>query len=340
MIRFSRLLVGVLATAALVGPAAMAQEQRTLRFSQPFPANHWEYTESVKRFQEAVTAATGGKIQWQSFHSGQLGKESVPILNGGLADLAIVPPSYEPAKLPLSSVAELPGMYSTSCEATAKFWHIVKDGGRLNDAEYKPLGIKVIYAFVLTPYQVMTTQKKIASIDDIAGLKIRANGSAMDKTIRALGAVPVRVTVAELYDSLTRGTVDGGLWPIGSTRTVSLETTLKNTVVGPLLGSASVVIGMRQKTWDSLSPDAQSVMMKVGAETQKYLCGWLDKSDDDETAWLVKEQNFTVSKLTTAENDRWTQRLLTVGGDWAKEVDATGRPGSTMLKAFKEAPVK
>lgn len=338
MLNRGRAMAFAMLAALAIGGRATAEETRTLKFAHVFPASHWHWTESFKLFEEAVTKATNGKILFENYHAGQLGKEGVGILNSGLADTAILVPSYETAKLPLTSVSELPGLYSTSCEATAKLWDIVKDGGPLNEAEYKPQGVKVLYAIVLTPYQVMTGSKKVTSLEDLVGLKIRANGAAMDKTVRAVGAVPVRVTATELYDALNRGTIDGGFWPIGSTRNSGLEKTFHYTVQGPQLGSGSSVYGMKQKVWDSLTPDLQTTIMKVAAETQQHLCTYLDQLDESETDWLVKNQGFIVTKLSDQENARWAARVAPIAQEWAKEMDSTGRPGSALLKAFKEAP--
>jgi TRAP-type C4-dicarboxylate transport system substrate-binding protein len=331
--------VGLAAMVALsTGTAAVAQEARTLKFAHVFPASHWHWTESVKIFQEKVTKATNGKIQFQSYHAGQLGKEGVGMVTSGIADFAILVPSYEPAKLPLTSVAELPGLHTNSCEGTTKLWNIIKDGGALNNAEYKPQGIKILYAIVLAPYQVMTTGKKVTTLEEMAGLKIRANGAAMDKTVRALGATPVRVTSNELYDALTRGTVDGGFWPIGSTRNSGLEKIFKYTIQGPQLGGGSTVYGISQKVWDTLAPDVQAAMMKAGAETQQHLCSYLDSADTTEVEWLVKEMKFTPTKLPAAELNKWNERVAPIAADWAKDMDSTGRNGTAILKAYREAP--
>jgi TRAP-type C4-dicarboxylate transport system substrate-binding protein len=337
MIGLKATLLASLAAMLVVTPT-VAQDQRTLKFAQVFPANHWLYTENVKHFHDAVTKATSGKIQWESYHAGQLGKEGGVMLTSGIADMTILVPSYEPAKLPLTSVAELPGLHSTACEGTAKLWSIVKDNGPLYNAEYKPQGIKVLWAVVLTPYQVMTTSKKVTSLNDMAGLKIRANGAAMDKTVRALGATPVRVTQNELYDSLTRGTIDGGFWPIGATRNASLDKVFRYTVQGPMLGGGSTLFGVSQKLWDSLTSDVQAIFMKAGAETQQRACTYLDGADDAETAWLVKEQKLTVSKLPATELAKWNERVAPIAAEWAKDMDSTGRNGSALLKAYKDAP--
>ena len=205
-----------LATAAalILSVPASAQAQETFKVSQVFPSTHWHWIEGMKIFTETVEQASGGKIKFEVYHAGQLGKETTTLVTSGLAEFGLLVPSYETAKLPLTSVAELPGMHSTACEGTAKYWNLAKEGGALYEAEYKRLGVRPLYVILLAPYQVMTAAKKISTLDDLAGLKIRASGAAIDKTIRSLGAVPVRVTSNELYDSLSRGTVDGGFWPV------------------------------------------------------------------------------------------------------------------------------
>ena len=326
--------------AALVGAAFAAPasaQQIKLKFSQVFPNNHWHWTESVRVFEEEVSKATNGRVQFENYHAGQLSKEGVTAITSGIADFAILVPSYEAAKLPLTSVSELPGLHSSSCEGTAKLWNIVKEGGPLNDAEYKPKGIKVLYAILLAPYSVMTANKQVREPRDMSGLKLRANGAAMDKTIRAFGAVPIRVTTTELYDALTRGTVDGGFWPLGSTRNSNLEDLFHYTVRGPMLGAGSSLYGMKQSKWDRLPKDVQDAMTKAAAKAQEHLCTYLDRSEDAEVDWLTKNKDFKATTLSGQEIDRWTERVKPIAEEWAKEIDSTGRPGSKLLKAFREA---
>lgn len=325
------------ALAALsIGSQALSQEVKTLKFSSVFPSTHWHWTESGKVFTEAVTKASGGKLQFEAYHVGQLGKETTGVLRSGLADLGILVPSYESAKLPLSSVAELPGFHKTACEGSVKLWNMVKDGGPLYEAEYKPQGFKPIYAIMMPPYQVMTTKKAVAKMEDMAGLKLRANGSALAKSVRLLGGIPVTVTSNEMYDSLTRGTIDGGLWPISSTRSSSLEKVYRYITVGPMFGGAGTVYAMSQKAWDGLSAKEQAIVMKAGAEAQQHLCTYLDDIAVKETAILAKDFGMTIVNVPDAEVQRWSQRMSSVSTDWAKEMDSTGRPGTQLLKAFTE----
>lgn len=326
---------GVALSVCLVG-ATQAQEQ-TLRVTQVFAATHWHWTEGMKTFTEAVTEKTGGNIDFEVYHAGQIGKESTTLVTSGLADIGLLVPSYESDKLPLTTVAELPGLHTNACEGTRKFWEVAQEGGALYEAEFKPLGVRPLYVILLPPYQLMTGRQEVTTLEDLSGLKIRANGAAMDKTVRDLGATPVRVTSNELYDSLSRGTVDGSFWIIGSTKLVGLENVLSYTVQGPMLGAGATFLAISDRAWDRLDEPTQQAMMEAGQETMDHLCNYLDNEDVRITQELVDEGKLTVTTLPPEELDRWNSAVANVGREWADEMDSTRRPGSALLEAYTAA---
>ena len=324
---------------ALALPAGAASAQTVFKITQVFPSTHWHYIEGMKIFTDAAEAASGGKIKFEVYHAGQLGKETTTTVSSGLAQFGLFVPSYEPAKMPLTSVVELPGFHATSCEGAAKFAELSKEGAPLYEQEYKRMGVKPLYMIVLAPYQVATTSKKVASLEDLAGLKIRALGAAMDQSIRQLGGVPVRVTSNEMYDALTRGTIDGGFWPIGSTRNVGLDKVFRYTVQGPRLGAGSTFFGINLRVWNGLDDATKKILTDAGRKTEQHLCKYLDDAEKNVTDWLVRERGFTVTKLPDAELQRWHERVATVGEDWAKTMDSTNRPGTALLKALRDVKV-
>ncbi len=215
--RFGKIAGAALLTVVMTG-AANAQE--VVRVSAVTAEGHWSWSQGIKVFASKVEAATKGKVKFQYFAAGQLGKNTSELVSKGLAQGGLVFPSFEPDKMPLTSVAELPGMHKTACESVDLMWKLVGPGGSLNEAEYGKRGLRPIYAYNLPVYELQTSKKKISKLEDVAGQKIRANGSAQAKTVSALGGVPVAVPGPELYDSLTRGTVDGGLWLSLSSRDI------------------------------------------------------------------------------------------------------------------------
>jgi TRAP-type C4-dicarboxylate transport system substrate-binding protein len=335
---FTRLLKTSLLAAAAVGALTGGASAQTLKFAFVFPQTHWLWVHGGEIFAKAVEEGTGGNVTFVPFPSGQLGKETVSAIESGLAETGIVVPSYEPAKLPLTSVFELPGFHSTACEGTAKAWALLQEGGAVYEAEFKPQGLVPLYVNVLAPYQLVTTSKKVATLEDVAGLKLRANGTAMIKTASAIGAVPVTVTTTEFYDAMTRGTVDGGLWPIGSTKQGGLETVIHHTTRGAQLGGGVTVFAVGERVWDGLDDATKQVMRDAGQKTQQQLCEYLDTQETTVVEELVAAGTLEVVDLPPAEEERWAEKIATVGEDWAKELDSTGRPGTDTLNAYRDAP--
>ena len=84
-------------------------------------------------------------MTFEVYPANQLGRDYLTLVNSGVADMAMIVTSYAPDKFPLSAVTELPGLYETSCDAVGKFWNIAQDGGKLDENEYKPLGLKAVF---------------------------------------------------------------------------------------------------------------------------------------------------------------------------------------------------
>lgn len=314
-----------------------ASAQTSLKFAHVFPGDHYLWEHGGKFFVEQVKEKTGGRVDFQVFPAGQLGKDYVSLLKSSVVESALLVPSYTPQALPLTSVSELPGFYSDSCEATEMLWSVAKEGGALNEAEYAPQGMHVLFVSTLPPFKVLTASKEIVTPDDMSGLKIRANGAAMDKTIKSLQGTPIRVTAGELYDSLSRGTVDGGFFPFHSVPTYDLQSVLRYGVEGPQLGSGSVVFAISERTWSRIDPKDQTIMTEAAQSAQRNLCEWMDAEETRVRDELVSEHGFEIVEPEGEALAKWQAAVETVATDWAAELDASGRPGTAVLDAFGAA---
>jgi TRAP-type C4-dicarboxylate transport system substrate-binding protein len=332
MIKIKRITIAATAIAAVLPFATQAQEQ-TFKITQVFPSTHWHMTEGIQTFIDEVTAASDGAIDFEVYHAGQLGKESTTVVTSGIADMGILVPSNETAKLPLTSVVELPGFHTSACEGTWKYWELAQEGGALYENEYAPLGIRPLYAMVLTPYEVQTNTRIVESVADMKGLKLRANG-AMAKAVDALGGVPIQVTSNEFYDSLARGTVDGGMWLTGSTRLVGLEDVLNHTVKGTEMGAGSTFFGISERVFQGLDEATQNILVEAGRKTTEHVCNYLDDIDKTEEAWLVENGKLELHELSTEEATLWKETVSSVTATWAEEMNSTGRPGTELLEAY------
>ncbi len=316
------------------GVPAFAQDKIVLKASHLFPNDLYIWKQGPQVMLDEIEKASNGRVKFEVYPAGQLGKDTMAALQSGLADVALLVPSYTPNKFPLSSVSELPGLYHESCEGTEKLWRIAKPGGLLHEAEYAPSGVRLLMVNALPPYVITTTTKPTEKLEALQGLKLRANGNSMKKAIAALGAVPVQVPTTEFYDALSRGTIDGGLNSYTAMPDYDLEKQLKFSVQGPRLGGGAVVLGMRKNRWDALPADIKQIFETAAANAQKHMCEWEESKTAEVRAKIVAQNGHTVVKLSPEETARWEKRVSDVVTSWLQEIKAAGKDGQAILNAY------
>jgi TRAP-type C4-dicarboxylate transport system substrate-binding protein len=196
---------------------ARAADQVTLRVADSFPGGHYISDQVTKWFMDRVVKETGNKVAFQYYPSEQLGKakDLLSLTQTGVVDIGYVAPSFVTDKLPLSVVAELPSRFSKSCEGTAAFYKLATDG-IIAKRELEPNGVRLLFTIVLPPYQIFLRSPTFPGIDALKGLKIRTSGKAKELAVQRLGAVSLQIASPDIYQALSRGTIDGMLFPYSS----------------------------------------------------------------------------------------------------------------------------
>ena len=329
-----------LAACALFAPDAGAQSKIVLRLADSLPVTHPISVNGTKFWMDEVKRLTNGKVDFQWYPSGQLGKakDLLALTMAGTADVGRFGASYTPEKLPLTAVDELPGMIDSSCEGSQALWDLTKPtgGGILAEKEYAPLHLKVVFAFSNAPYEVQTTKVRQVKLPaDMKGLKLKTLGGASDDAAQRVGAVPVQMSVADLYLSLERGTVDGRFGAFGSVKANSTENVLKYSTSGAQIGSFAVIGAISDKVWDKLPQDVRDAMVKAGDDTWRNFCGKEDASSGTIRKELESKYGWVVHDLTPAEKEEWRKTMEPVQDVWARELDKSGKPGTAVLQAFR-----
>jgi len=325
------------AAALLCPPGGLAQERIVLRVADSFPASGHYFSEpAAKYFMEAVKRATNGQVTFEHYPAEQMGKakDLLSLTASGVVDIGSVMPSYASEKMPLSGVAELPGGFATSCEGTLAYWKLAREG-LLAQKEFAPNGIRVLFVLVSTPYQVLTKQK-FESIKQLEGRKLRSTGAASDAAIRKLNAVPIRMAAPEIYESLSRGTLDGVVVSYAAAVSYNLHTLTKAVTTGENFSSAVLTYSIGEARWKSLPANVQQAMLEAGDAATRRACSMMDQATAADLD-KMRTAGAEVVRLSAAERSELATRFSGVGGDWAKDLDARGKPGNEAVRAFGEA---
>jgi TRAP-type C4-dicarboxylate transport system substrate-binding protein len=321
------------------GGTASAQQKITLRLADSLPHGHVIHELVGKPFMELVTKATNGQVTFQHFPSEQLGKakDMAQLTTAGVADIAYVVPSYSSDKYPLTAVSELHGVYETECQGSLAFYKLSHNGGILETKEFKPNGLHPLVTIALPAYQILLSNSRhVAKASDLEGLKIRTAGGAMDLMMRAIKGVPVRMAAPEIYESMTRGTLDGVVLSYQSAASYDIGKLLKSGTSGMNFGTAMITYSIGETKWKSLPENVRKVLTQVGEQTTREGC---KRFEDGEklAAKKVQGQGMSVINFSDADKKEFANAFANVADTWAKDTDKRGKPGSEVLKAFTAA---
>jgi TRAP-type C4-dicarboxylate transport system substrate-binding protein len=235
--------------------------------------------------------------------------------------------------MPLSVVSELPLEFSGSCQATMAYWNLAKPGGLLDKKEFAPNGVRLLFTIVLPPYQIIT-RKPFANLKDIEGMKIRASGSAKELVIKKLKAIPVLMPTPDVYESLSRGTIDGVLFPFNSLAPYEIHKLSKTGTIGENFGTFVANWVISEKRFQSLPPAVQQDLTAMGEQITRSTCAQVEKDEAGDIE-KVKAAGVKLTPLSAADKATVATVMQDVAKDWADTLDKRGKSGTEVLNAFK-----
>ena len=226
-------------------------------------------------FTNRVNELGQGKIEVQMFAAESLvkGPDMYESVRDGIAEMstAIIP--YESGLIKIPTVIELPFTF-VNYETSHKAWNDMLDAG-LMDYYEKKLNVHPVNLLLGYPYPIVGV-KPINTVADVKGLKMRAPGGMYAKAVDMMGGVSVSMTTAELYTSLQRGIVEGGI--IGEEDFVSYRYyELAKYVTRVDMGTTGGPIVVNMQVWEKLPKDIQNIIHQAGKEAQ----------DNVERAWVL-----------------------------------------------------
>lgn len=333
-----RLSMGCLAVAVSVAALAGARAQEiTLRVADSLPAGFPQTEYSSIFWMNRVTEATNGKVKFEHFPGEQLGKarDLLSLTLSGVADVGYIVPAFVSDKLPLNAVAELPGAFGTTCEGVKAYWELISKGV-LAEKELAPQNLKAVFAALNPPYQVWTRNKQIGELADFSGLKLRAASGGQAILVERLDAAPINMSGPDIYESISRGTIDGILFPVTGIVGYDLGAQVKYGITGENFGDVVTFHAMALDKWNALPDDVKTAMEEAGEAATLNACARLQE-DAEKNAQQLKDAGVTFSPLSATAHEALAGIQREVADAWAKGMDERGLAGTEALTAFREA---
>ncbi|HEV7276337.1 MAG TPA: TRAP transporter substrate-binding protein [Devosiaceae bacterium] len=293
-------LVAAMATVAVAGSSALAQEPVTIKFASAFAPASINNQETIPAFIKAVEEAAGGTIKIEHYPGGTLGPNptaQLKLVEDGVVDIAEVVAAYTPGRFPELEVFELPFVFDSTLEASLTALEMYEAGLLSGFDDLELVGIAEV-----GPYYLHTSDP-VRSPADISGLKLRVGGPVQGATAEALGAVAVGgIPAPQIAENISRGVVDGSPMDLGNVYNFRIADTAKYHVINVPLGNVAVLFPMNKAKYDSLPPEAKAAFDQFSGEWfTRVLAENLDKQNEQSLAALREDGEHELVEFSEAD---------------------------------------
>ncbi len=313
----------------LSGIAIAASAMSSWVHAQEFRLNYGHYLNDSpflkveQEFAKAVEARSGGRVAINIVYSGGLGKggELLPLAGRGAIDIAAVVPGYYADQMPFARILQTPFVFDSPSEAidvAKKSYSEIPAFAQELDGH----GVMRLFHQPLGSYFMTGKNDDCKTLAGLSGKKIRTFGADLPKMMKAVGAVPTSVGFGDVYEAVSRGTLDYSFLNLGNVEALKLNEVGKFNC-GPALSMAGHLIVVGKRTWSRLPADIQKIMMEEAAIAQdKYV----KAINDSEAAaeMRLKAAGATVIRFTPAQIAEWKSKTPDLMAEWAGGLAAKG----------------
>ena len=266
--RISKLLT--FCVAAGMSAMAMAADY-TLTVSSWAPPTHGVNAKLWPTLIEMIEDATGGKVTAQIKYRLGPPPAQMDLVQDGAADLSWIFHGYQAGRFTATKLIELPGYRGDAEAASVAYWRVHEAHLAAAD-EHK--GVKLIGLMTHGPAHLHSA-RKVTSLDQVAGMKLRVPGGVGGDAGAALGATGIQVPAPKVYETLASNAADGVVMPFEARKGFKLTEVAQNVYEMPGgLYRGSFALIMNRETFDGL-PEALRTALdeKVFGEPASRMAG-------------------------------------------------------------------
>jgi TRAP-type C4-dicarboxylate transport system substrate-binding protein len=244
-----------MAIASVLGASMLLQHasaQTVLRYSNYIPPAHILRSQVFDPWIANVEKVTNGRVKIDMMPKvvGTVAGQ-YDVVRDGLADIAVVVPSYTPGRFDLTEIVEIPFM-GDRAELVAPVFHNFYSKTLLKYGEFS--GTHVLSIFTNTPPLLFTAKRALKSIEDFNGMKLRTSSSSMAQSVTLLGGVPIIKPVTEIYEMVSGGLVDGAFFPAVDHKSFKLTQSLPKANFLPSgISCSAIALVINESKWQTIS---------------------------------------------------------------------------------------
>lgn len=212
--------------------------------------------------------------------------------------------------VPIGGVMRLP-MLITTPDEMAKASAIVLP---YLEAAYAKKNI-VLLGYYHYPVQSAWSTRKLASLEDLKGSKMRVTSAEQGEFVRRFGGIPVTLGSAEVPSALDRGVVDGVFTAASGGGRIWKDLLKHQYGIGPNFFDAVLIAN--KDAFDKLSPAQQAKLRQQAREAAQWITAETAR-EEGEVAAQLKAAGIVMAPVSTGDIEAGSRRMASYWDEWAK----------------------
>lgn len=289
------------------------------------------FATALNQWVEDLKTASNGKIQVTIFYGGSLAakKDEVNLLESGSIDMAWIGVNSTAGRTPGTEVFYLPYLGSTNpLQHTAALLDVYNNMDTVKN-EWNMFHMLALHANGMVP--ISTTSKKIETLEDIKGVRLRTGVANLVTFLKYLKAVPTAFSPMESYENLSKNVVDGVCddWTLIDGQ--NLREVLKYIMDVAIMTPLGAVV-MNKEAYEDLPADLQKIL----DDTSKDLSFKMSATFNDTTSKAVAEAKAAGVEIYDPSSEllaAFKEAAQYTKDQWIADMAKKGRDGQAIYDA-------
>lgn len=339
-----RMMMKTVAAAALalgLAPATLSAQEVTLRLHQFLPPPAPVPAHILKPWAAKVEERAGGALKIEHYDAMSLGGRPNDLIDqaiDGTADIIMTVVGYTPGRFPKTEVFELPFMMTNPVATAKAFWQLTES--ELQNEEYKD--VKILGAWVHGP-GLIHSKEPIASLEDMAGKKLRGPTRVITDMLNELGATPVGMPLPAIPESLSKGVIDATVIPWEVTTAVRVSELVSNHTEfagAESLYTATIILAMNKDRYESLPENIRAAIDAESGEVLSAFAAQVMWDYDAPARQIAVDRGNNIITLDEAEVARWKEKAQPVVDRWVADMEGRGIDGRALIQQARDLIAK
>lgn len=295
------------AAGTLAMPAVLRAQPVSLSISHYVPPTHGIEVDFLRPWAEDLVERTGGEVEFE-IHSvasayGRADRQADQV-RAGIVDVAFGLSGIPRGRFPHTSIIELPFMVEDTRAGSRALWQLYKEGklGGEYDA-FHMLGLMTHHGALFH-----TVDRPVRELSDLQGLRVRSPGPAVNAMLEYLGASPVGMPPAQIYESLERGALDGVATTWDLVGAIRLSEVLKHHTDARVY-AAAFYIAMNPEKYNSLPENVRQAIDETTGDNWIPIFGPLWDKWDAAGREDAEARGNNIIVIDDATRQEWREQL-------------------------------